>query len=144
MEAKESRYDRIRDIFQARMRGWGPLRTLAERCIEEGIYTAQQMESQAVRAIMRDCAKALKGIDDRGLPFALPSRDGHDDDDGIGGPAWGQLDLLPYEDGAHYVESEAAKTKADAIKIIRVRDYLLMRHGRAPELPESLEILAHA
>ena len=142
MEAKESRQDRIRDVFQARMSGWGPLRTLAERCIADGLYSPTEMEGQAVRAIMRDCARALKASDDRGLPYALPSRDGAEEDGG--GPAWGQLDLLPYDDEAYYIVTEASKTKADAVKVIRIRDHCLLRHGNAPDLPESLEVLAHA
>lgn len=106
-------------------------RTLARRCIEEGVFPEDWQANALVRAAQEECRSVLKGCDIHGLPFAgKTSRS----DDG-GAPLWVQREMWDFETYALNIEEYLRQRDQNHEKALLLRNECQSRFGRTPEIP---------
>lgn len=107
---------------------------LATAAIERGVIPPEVLATCQLRGVQEFCRDAMKQKGDDGLPFAKPlgrSRQNRD---------WQQLDLFTYEQAEELIDNEAAAVCADYHELLRLHRWCLQKFGRAPEIPELLEV----
>jgi hypothetical protein len=105
--ADPARYEQIRELFDQEG-GDIPMRRLAQRAIEEGIFARAEIAAYGLRQVMEECRRALNETDPiTNLPHAQPLDEGDeehgeddDDEESVRGPRWRQLALFS-ADQAH-------------------------------------------
>lgn len=123
-------HDAILDVFRS---AGEPLstRTLALRCISEGVFPEDWQANALVRAAQEECRSVLKGCDIHGLPFAGKTTLSDDD----GAPLWVQRDLWDFDTYALNIGEYLRQRDQNHEKALLLRNECRSRFGRAPAIP---------
>lgn len=116
------------------------LRELAAACIEESVFTTEELESARLKWAQGQCRDALKQINPfTGLPYAgpTPSESGKP-------PQWKQMALWDYDAFEYNIHLHVNQLESDHRALRRLWDWGIERWGKAPDIPKLLtEVGAH-
>lgn len=110
----------------------GPVstRTLARKCIDADVFDAAWLESATVRAVQRECRKALRETDGIGLPFAGKTTETDDD----GSPVWAQRELWDRETYYLNIEQHIDQRDRNHDRAVLLHNECLRKYGEAPDI----------
>lgn len=101
---------------------------VAQACLARGIFPDWMLERFHFEGAKKKCKDALKERDPAGLPYFICVKEkAH--------YTWVQLSIATFEEVASYLAECVSGLEKDYNQIVRLRDYMLERFGRAPELP---------
>lgn len=122
--------DRILSAFRS---SDGPLstRALALRCIDNGVFPTEWLQSASVRAAQEECRSVLKSCDIHGLPIA--GKTSQRDEDGA--PLWLQREMWDYDTYALNISQYLDKRDQNHQKALLLQDACRKKFGMAPPLP---------
>ena len=127
-EPVEPRQTRIRALFQHLGGGMGTA-TFAHTCIDQGLYTDNDLKRFQLRAVQSEIRAALKATDAAGLPFAGITTEQDED----GAPVWQQRVLWGFEDyvlNIRQVFAQRDECHASGVKLI---EECRRRFGKGPD-----------
>lgn len=137
-EAKPaSRSQAIRDLFVT-LGGEMGLRQFAEELIANDIYSEDEVRAAGVRAIQSDARRALKVLDDVGLPYAGPTAVESEN----GTPIWQQRRFWPYDTYVLNFTERINNRNENHVIALRIHHECFIRYGQAPIIPELPETAA--
>lgn len=106
-------------------------RTLALRCMDEGVFPDDWRANALVRAAQDECRSVLKDCDIHGLPFA--GKTNRSDDDG--GPLWIQREMWDFETYALNIHEHLDQRDKNHQKALLLQADCRRKFGRAPAIP---------
>ena len=124
--------DIIRDLF-VELGGNVPIRVLATEAITRGAIPESVLRRCQLRGVSDICRQALRAETDEELPFAQPTGRGSDD-------PWLQLDLFTYNRAELLLQERAEDLRRDNRKLRRLWTWCFEKFGRAPEIPQLVEL----
>lgn len=131
MELQESGSEgnRIRSLFSA-MGGSLPIREIARRCIEGGVWDETTLEGIMIAGAEKRVKDALKvTTNGSGLPFAAAVGKGRE-------AVWRQRELFSYEDYVTKIGEGVEALGADHAKLRAWQGECRARFGTAPSIPD--------
>lgn len=128
LQPEQSREDRMRALFESS----GGMSTAAftQRCRDEGIWDDDEWESLAFRQAQNEVRRALKKLDNVGLPFAGQTTITDDD----GAVVWMTRRMWSFEDYAVNINELVEQRDRCHDAAVALADECRNRHGRAPSL----------
>jgi hypothetical protein len=138
LEVQESvlpREQRIREVFQD---NGGAMTTLdlARACVDAGVWSPDEMNRIAIKAIQDACRRALNVKDATGLPSASRTTETNDD----GQPIWKARQLWLFADYEVNVLAHIGQRNEDHIVAVKLVAECEARYGRVIEIPDLPEV----
>jgi hypothetical protein len=127
----QTREQLIFEVFQA---GGGQMTAyeLAQACIEAGIWTPEELERLAMRAVQDACLRALKKKDHAGLSVCLPSAEKIDGAQ----PIWKARQYCLIEDYEVNVRAHVKQRNEDHTVAVKLAAECEQRYGHVIDIPE--------
>lgn len=129
-EVPANRAHAIRELF-GEVGGMMGTREFARTCIEHGLYTADELDRASVTWVQGEIRRALKRIDESGLPFAGQTIERGTDNE----PIWKQRRYWFYEDYEANIHEHLRNRDENHKAAIALTRECSARFGRSPFIP---------
>lgn len=127
----QTREQQIVAVFQANG-GQMTAFELAQACIEAGVWTEEELQRLAMRAVQDACLRALKKKDHTGLSVCLPSAEQNADSQ----PIWKARQYCLIEDYQVNVRAHIKQRNEDHTVAVKLAAECEQRYGYVIDIPE--------